>query len=140
MPKDFGEWMGGATPLDFNDPGNLPSSKPAAKRHKCDGNHGGPACADPECWHGSAHLTEGMQYTLAPRRAGKTLSTASLLLTDRFGFTYSPQADCFHRQCRLCSQRIIIGAIDAVKYLQAHAQHAKDPQCCMACNRFKITP
>jgi hypothetical protein len=22
----------------------------AEARHRCDGNHGGPSCADPECW------------------------------------------------------------------------------------------
>ncbi|NYT68749.1 hypothetical protein [Pusillimonas noertemannii] len=25
----------------------------AEKKHKCDGNHGGPRCADPECWNDS---------------------------------------------------------------------------------------
>ena len=26
----------------------------ASERVRCDGEHGGPRCADPECWHGPA--------------------------------------------------------------------------------------
>lgn len=136
MPRDFGDWLGDSKPMDFNDPGALPSSRPEAKRAKCDGNHGGPACADPECWHGSAHLTEGYSYSFSPRRPGKTISTAGAEL-QRLGFKYFPNADAFKRHCSTCAQPILVAASQCVDYLKAHYVFSSDPCKCLHCNGFQ---
>lgn len=144
MPRDFGDWLGDHKPMDFNDPGALPSSKPAAKRVKCDGNHGGPACADPECWHGSAHLTEGYDlvkgYTIAPRRAGKTIAQAHYLMTGQLGFTYYPGPDAYKRGCRMCGQPILVAMTQASEYLRAHQTFGSDPCICLHCSGVKVSP
>lgn len=135
MPKDFGEWMGGAAPMDFNDPGALPSSKPAAKRAKCDGNHGGAVCADPECWQKSAHLTEGYSYVQRPRSAGKSTSQMQAL-----GFSYHPGPDCFKNACLQCAQPILVAATQVSDYLRAHFTFGSDPRKCLHCNGVKVSP
>ncbi len=136
MPRDFGDWLGDHKPMDFNDPGALPSSKPAAKRVKCDGNHGGSVCGDPECWQKSAHLTEGYSYVQRPRQPGKTTAQVGAELV-RLGFKYHPGADCFKRHCASCAQPILVSALQCVDYLKAHYTFSSDPCKCLSCNGFQ---
>jgi hypothetical protein len=50
--KAFGEWKMPLTADAYTAfrAGYAAALAPKAAQDKCDGNHGGPPCADPECW------------------------------------------------------------------------------------------
>lgn len=133
MPRDFGDWLGGAKPMDFNDP---TQDKP---KPKCDGNHGGTPCADPECWLRD-HRMDAKAPTLTgggppPRQhPGAVIADAVRILLGS-GFKHDIYTDSVGRPCACCGFQLVVPALEAADYLRRHKLHGTQPDRCINCNK-----
>jgi hypothetical protein len=62
----IGESPEGAAPAVSREASGFKAKTDTNSLQKCDGNHGGPQCADPECWNGgepAASVPQGGEFT-----------------------------------------------------------------------------
>lgn len=123
MPRDFGDWLGDAKPMEFNDPGKVKPLPVAPDAHLYEGMVGGPLPSEP------TRLNPAYKIV---RHPGKSIADAVREMMNR-GFKPNINADTLETTCARCKCHIAYPAMKALEVLSDHLLRGKDMHLCTHC-------